>query len=146
MKNSSAADSMQGLARRLIAEDEISAHSMETPNRSAFSVCAKLRRPLCTLAGVAGFRSLLSRALMLAREEAPWLRNVEVTPKGTFQYAPEVEGQLASPEAARAAQALTRHLLGLLITFIGEALTLRLVHDVWPNVATQDSKPRENQP
>lgn len=136
---------MQGLARRLIAEEAASGRDAETAHRSGFRVCEKLRRPLCTLAGVIGFRALLSRALLLARAEAPWLSNVEVAPNGVLQYAPGVESQFTTPEAARAAQALTCHLLGLLLTFIGEALTLRLVHDVWPHVATPDSKPRENQ-
>lgn len=136
---------MQGLALRLITE-EIAGANAETADRSAFRVCEKLRRPLCTLTGVAGFRSLLSRALMLARSEVPWLSQVKVSANGTLQYAPGVTGQLHTPEAVHAAHVLTRQLLGLLATFIGEALTLRLVHDVWPDAATQGPKPRENQP
>ena len=33
---------------------------------------------------------------------------------------------------------LIAQLLGLLITFIGEGITLRLVQDVWPEVAFDD--------
>jgi hypothetical protein len=42
--------------------------------------------------------------------------------------------ELETEKAAKAGMAVVTQLLGLLITFIGEALTLRLVHDVWPNV------------
>ena len=35
---------------------------------------------------------------------------------------------------------LIEQLLGLLVVFIGEALTLRLVHEVWPRAASQDPK------
>jgi hypothetical protein len=41
-------------------------------------VCERLRKPLARLAGVAGFRSLLSRAVALARAEIPSLVGVQV--------------------------------------------------------------------
>jgi hypothetical protein len=34
-----------------------------------------------------------------------------------------------------AAVAITAHLLGLLVTLIGEPLTVRLVRDAWPDTA-----------
>jgi len=34
-------------------------------------------------------------------------------------------------EAAQSGGVLIAHLIGLMITFIGESLTLRLLHDVW---------------
>jgi hypothetical protein len=37
--------------------------------------------------------------------------------------------------SAEASLVLTVHLLNLLVTFIGESLTLHLVRDAWPNVA-----------
>ena len=45
-------------------------------------VCDKLRRPLSRLMGVAGFRSLLVRALALATDEVRWLKAVHVTTDG----------------------------------------------------------------
>lgn len=132
---------MRNLAHRLIAEERRCGSPTEAASRAAFLVCEKLRGPLSTFAGLAGFRSLLSRALVLARVEAPLLSGVQVRPDGSFQYSPEMEAQLDTDEAAQAGAALASQLLGLLVTFIGEALTLRLVHDVWPNAAIKDSKP-----
>jgi len=131
---------MRTLAQSLIAEERRAARDFTPASRAAFRVCEKLRAPLCTFAGAAGFRSLLSRALVLARVEAPLLAGVQINPDGAFQYSPEMEAQFASAEAAQAGAVLVDQLLGLLITFIGEALTLRLVHDVWPQTALKDPK------
>ena len=40
---------------------------------AALRVGEKLRRPLSTLAGTAGYRSLIARALTLAKKEVPSL-------------------------------------------------------------------------
>lgn len=129
---------MRTLAQRLIAEERHAARNSAPASHAAFRVCEKLRAPLCTFAGAAGFRSLLSRALVLARTEAPLLAGVQIKADGTFLYSPQMEAQAASAEAVRAGAALVDQLLGLLITFIGEALTLRLVQDVWPQTALKD--------
>ncbi len=41
-------------------------------------------------------------------------------------------------EAIKGEAALLAQVLGLLITFIGGALTLRLVRDIWPEAAVND--------
>jgi hypothetical protein len=131
---------MRNLVQQLIAEERDVASDSNSKNRAAFRVCEKLRAPLCTLAGVAGFRSLLARALVLAKADAPLLAGVQVQPDGTFLYSPDLEQQLTSVEAAKAGAALSEELVGLLITFIGEALTLRLVHEVWPKMVFKDPR------
>jgi hypothetical protein len=89
-------------------------------------VCDNLRRPLSTLAGAAGFRSLLARALTLAKQESPVLGAWEVKSDGSLQ--------VLNGDAAHSGAVLIAHLIGLMITFIGESLTLRLLHDVWPDL------------
>lgn len=131
---------MKDLAQRLIAAEQGAVRDTAGGNRAGFRVCEKLRAPLCTFAGVAGFRSLLSRALALAKAEAPLLAGVLINADGSFQYSPELEARWTTPEAAKAGTTLADQLLGLLITFIGEALTLRLVQDVWPQTALKDPK------
>lgn len=131
---------MRSLVQRLIAEERNGTNTSDSESRAGFRVCEKLRRPLSVFAGVAGFRSLLSRALVLAKADAPLLGGVAIKADGMLQFSPELEAQLASDEAARAAAALADRLIGLLVIFIGEALTLRLVHDVWPNAAGKDQK------
>jgi len=95
-------------------------------------VCDKLRRPLTTLTGAAGFRSLLSRALTLAKQESPVLGAWEVKTDGSLQG--------LNGEAAQSGDVLIAHLIGLMITFIGESLTLRLLHDVWLDLPDSENK------
>jgi len=115
---------------------EASAGKTSVPTESAaFRVCAKLRDPLIILAGVAGFRSLLSRALTLARAEAPGLSAVQVEADGSLKGLDELEPQIGTDRAENAGAILIAQLIGLLLTFVGEGLTLRMVQDVWPEAA-----------
>jgi hypothetical protein len=86
-----------------------------------------LRQPLITLAGVAGFRSLLSRALTLARVEAPSLSAVQVAADGSLQGLNELRPQVDEDQAREAGIILITQLLGLLVRVVGEAVTLQLV-------------------
>ena len=100
----------------------------------AVRVCDKLRLSLTRFAGADGFASLLRRSLALARLEVPSLRRVMI------DSACSMDGleALAADEAdggAEAAVALSAQLLGLLVTFIGEPLTLRLVRESWPDAS-----------
>lgn len=124
---------MRHIARRLIAEE----HEANDPNaaRAALRVCNKLGKSLAVLTGTRGFASLFARALGRAGEEAPWLNELLVDANGAVvPPSPEAEAKINSREAARGGLALVAHLLELLATFIGEALTLRLVQQVWPRV------------
>ena len=73
------------LALRLLAYEGVAGNASEPTEFAAFRVCERLRQPLITLAGVAGFRSLLSRALTLARAEAPSLSAVQLTADGSLK-------------------------------------------------------------
>ena len=104
----------------------------------AVRVFDKLRVTLTRFAGADGFASLLRRSLALAQVEVPSLYRVTIQPDCS------VEGleTLAAEEAdggTEAAVALSAHLLGLLVTFIGEPMTLRLVREGWPD-ASFDAK------
>jgi hypothetical protein len=123
------------LAQRLIAYEAVAGKNSEPTESAAFHVCAKLGQPLITLAGVASFRSLLSRALTLARAQAPSLSAVRVAADGSLQRLDELEPQIDKDQAREAGVILIAQLLGLLLTFIGEGLTLRMVQDVWPEAA-----------
>ncbi len=114
------------LARRLLAHEGAAESPSRTAMPAAVHVCDKLRRPLSTLAGAAGFRSLLARAVAMAKHEAPILDAVKVQEDGSLQ------GMTA--ESAEAGDILVAHLIGLMTTFIGQPLTLRFLHDVWPDL------------
>src|ERR1035437_612504 len=114
------------LTRRLLAYEAIAGKSSEPTQSAALHVYEKLRRHLFALVGVAGFRSLASRALTLAQAEAPGLRVVQVTADGSLQGLGELDQQIEKDQAEEAGAILIAQLLGLLFTFIGMAFTLRL--------------------
>jgi hypothetical protein len=89
--------------------------------------------------GDVGFRALLSHALALAAAEVPWLRAVHVKADSSFDGLDAPEAQLDLEEIAEGRVVLLAELFGLLVAFIGEALTLRLVGDVWPELTFNDS-------
>ena len=123
------------LAQRLLAYQNAAGKTSEPTEFAAFGVCERLRQPLITLAGLAGFRSLLSRALTLARAEAPSLSAVQVAADGSVKGLGELASQTDKERARDGGAILIAQLIGLLLTFIGEGLTLRLVQDVWPEAA-----------
>jgi hypothetical protein len=123
---------MLALARRLIAlesEGEPSA----APIVAAVRTCDKLRATLARLVGMAGFCSLMSRALAMARREAPLLDAARVLPDGSL------DGLDGVGQDADAGLIVVSRLLGLLLTFIGEPLTLGLVNDAWPDAPAAGS-------
>jgi len=115
------------LAQRLLAHENAAGKTSEPTEFAAFRVCETLRQPLCALAGVAGFRSLLSRALTLARAEAPSLSTVQVAEDGSLQGLDELRPQVDADQAREAGIILITELLGLLVRVVGEAMTLQLV-------------------
>jgi hypothetical protein len=114
------------LAQRLLAYQNASGKTSEPTELAAFRVCETLRKPLCALAGVAGFRSLLSRALTLARAEAPSLSAVQVAADGSLQGLEKLRPPVAD-QAREGGIILIAQLLGLLVRVVGEAVTLQLV-------------------
>jgi hypothetical protein len=115
------------LAQSLIARESASGNASEPTEFAAFRVCETLRRPVSALAGDDGFRSLLSRALALATAEAPSLGAVRVAADGSFQGLDELGRQTHGDQVREGGVILIAQLLGLLLAFIGEAMTSRLV-------------------
>ena len=129
---------MRNFARRLIDYETRENTSPETKTPAAFHVAEKLRPQLVTLMGNGGFRALLSRSLALANAEVPSLRAVEVNPDGSLGGLEELHAQLDGNKLSEGRVVLLAQLLGLLVAFIGESLTLRLVLEVWPKVPVDD--------
>jgi hypothetical protein len=122
------------LVRQLLAYEGVAGNTSEPTEFAAFGVCERLRQPLISLAGVAGFRSLLSRALTLARAEAPSLNAVEVAPDGSLQGLDELRSQVDVDQAREEGIILITQLLGLVVRVVGEAITLQLVtSEIFPD-------------
>jgi hypothetical protein len=115
------------LAQRLLAYENGAGKTSEPKEFAAVRVCERLRQPLITLAGLAGFRSILSRALTLARAEAPSLNAVQVAADGSLQGLEELRPQVDADQAREAGIILITQFLGLLVRVVGEAATLQLV-------------------
>ena len=129
---------MRHFAKRLIVFETRENSSTLTKPRPPFPIAEKLRPHLATLMGDGGFRALLSRALALAKPEVPWLCNVHVGASGNMEGLEELQTQVAADEFLEGRIILLAQLLGLLVAFIGEKLTLRLVREVWPKVPLND--------
>lgn len=112
------------LAQRLLAYENAAGKPTQF---AAFGVCERLRQPLITLTGVAGFRSLLSRALTMARAESPSLGALHVAADGSLQGLDELRPEVDADQARETGIILITQLLGLLVRVIGEAVTLQLV-------------------
>ena len=140
-----AAPEMRDLAHRLLDYEAFADKTSEPANFATLRVYEKLRQGLGEFAGVAGFQSLASRALALARPEAPSLSAVRVTADGSLQGLGEIEHQSDIDKvqagefpAGEGGIVLIARLLGLLRIFLGEALTLSLLRVAWPGEAFDD--------
>jgi hypothetical protein len=122
------------LARSLLAYEVVEGKASELIEPATVRVCAKLREPLCALAGVVGYRSILARALTLARAEAPSLGDLQVTSDGNLQCIGELGPEIDHAPASEGEVLLTAQLLGLFLSLLGSAVTLQLVQDVFPNL------------
>ncbi len=132
--------SLQTFAARLIRREARSRQpDSEVPD--AFQICEKLRSPLATLMGSTGYHALLSRALAIARRGHAWLHTVQVPAAGPLAVPADAAAPVTPQALAAGSAALIATLLDLLVTFIGEPLTLRLVHEVWPDFSPDDTEP-----
>jgi hypothetical protein len=125
-------ESMRKLAKRLLAVEAANQSASYLHVHEAVRLSEKLRISLTRFAGPDGFAALLRWALALASADVPALQTVKVKPDGSIEGLEEIAAD-ASNGGAEAAAAITAHLLGLLVTFIGEPLTLGLVREAWPD-------------
>jgi hypothetical protein len=126
---------MRNLAHRLLAYEAVATMTAEPMEFATLRVYEKLRQGLGEFAGVAGFQSLASRALALARTEAPSLSVVRVSEDGALlglgRGLGEIQHQIDTDKdragespAGEGEIILIARLLGLLLLLLGEALTL----------------------
>jgi hypothetical protein len=118
------------IAERLLAFESGEQQHPGTGASPAVQVCQKLGCNLRKIIGETGSRALLARALTLAKREAEVLTPVRMTDDGALEG---LQG-----DAMSASTVIVGNFIGLLQTFLGESLTLRLLHDVWPDRTTLD--------
>lgn len=133
---------MRDVAMRLLARETARAVVGE---HEGVRLCEKMRISLIAFAGAEGFVSLLRRALNLAAREMDASHGIEVRKDGRLVGLEELA--LKMPDKGYAVSlAITSHLLGLLVVFIGERLTLRLISDAYPDTAWDQPKTRIEAP
>lgn len=128
MTRSGSNNVLRDFPRRLIEHEESLGHVIG----ERCTLIDQIVPSLVPLVGKAGFCSLLSRALTLARRECPELGEVQITESCTLTGLSDT-----APEAVRI---LLTQLIGLLDTFLGETLTLRLLRHAWPELAVLEQK------
>jgi hypothetical protein len=129
------------LARSLVAsEADASAASLQT-EPATVRVYERLRRQLGAPVGVGGFQALASRALALAKSESPRLSAVQVTANGGLLGLGDADSQADADEGGEAGIILIAQLLGLFLTFLGEATTLRLIEDLHLQIDAEAAPP-----
>ena len=136
---------MRDLAHRLFAYEVVAGKTSEPVEFATLRVYEKLRQSLSAFAGVAAFESLAFRALTQAKSEVPSLWAVQVAEGGSLQGLGEFEPQIDMDKdlsgefpAGDGGIVLIARLLGLLLIFLGEALTLSLLRNEWPGEAFDD--------
>ena len=113
------------LAQRIIEREP------HTDAASLLPIFERLRAVLISLVGVAGFEALLSRSFALAKGEVAWLGKVPTKAEGTLGRLREAALVQSPEEQERGYLTLLTRIIGLLITFIGEDLTVQIIQDAW---------------
>jgi hypothetical protein len=130
--------SIQVLARRVLSIEAAGRRANDAHVHEAVRVCQKIGISLIRFAGADGWASLLRRSLALAREDVPSLGQITLKPDGSMDGLEALAAQDAQ-SGVEAGAAIIAHLLGLLVTFIGEPLTLRLLRESWPGVSLDET-------
>ena len=145
MSQSASNSELRSLAAKLLAyESSLKAPTGDTlPLEHApliFRVTEQLRIPLSRLAGVAGYRVLLARALTVAKSHDPSLGPLRVSQEARLEM---FNGAQCVTPHNDAGVLLIAQLLSLLVTFIGEPLTISLIAEAWPSFSVADSSTLE---
>jgi hypothetical protein len=137
---STASPETRALARRLLALEVVLDRASDDPKSRLIRICERLRVTISKIAGTAGYASLLSRALALAKAEVPSLEMLSVRADGVLEGLAESTRNPGPVLSSNGDEVLVAQLLGLLATFIGQSLTLRLLQDAWMDETLEGMK------
>ncbi len=132
-------EAVRDLARRLLAIEAGQSPSSDHASDAQARVCSKLRYHLVRVVGLEGFVALLSRALALAKVDAPYLAGYAVSSAGSLEGVPGATSPPGGEQAAEAYVTLLGHTIALLELFIGDGLTLGILYEIWPEAALSDT-------
>ena len=133
-------------AQRELALKVVAQHAGPAAGAKAIAAAARrayddLARVVAPLIGQGGFEALTGRALHLARQDYPCLVQTGQPEDAAASFSQVVDClERQDPTVAtEAAGAVFAILTGLLVTFIGEPLTRRLLRKAWPDAFSDAS-------
>lgn len=126
----------RALAHRLLAHEAGMARNSGDAAASGSAVCQKLFAEIEQFIGHDGSKALLARALYLAKAEFPFLAEVQIgeSDEGWLIGLSENVSTRDATEVSDSIAAVLGGFIDLLGTFIGDDLTLRMIHRRWPEV------------
>jgi hypothetical protein len=110
----------------LLAAERASGASSSDQEPAVSKVNAKLETIVGALVGLAGYRSILMRALTLAMRDTGVCRDRVVTSDGSLKD--------VSSKDSHAGELLIFHLVSLLVELTGVDFTLQLLQEAWPDL------------
>lgn len=129
--------SLRKLAPQLLIGEGRWGPTYEQAGKAA-QVFERLQIAFAMLAGADGFTSLVRRALVLAKARDPSLGQLTVGADGSLQGLEQA--------SHHAVLAVVEQFLELLVSFVGESLTLRLVGFAWPDASMDDLRNKRSFP
>ena len=144
---------MRDLAQRLLTCEASAGKTSEPVESAILRVYERLRQSIGDFAGTAAFHSLAYRALAMARSEIPSLQAAQVSADGAFrglghglahdlsEFGPQIDLEKDRSSEQRSGDegiVVIDRLLGLLLIFLGEPITLRVLRNAWPGGAFDD--------
>jgi len=127
---------LKNLARRLLAHEAKKSPSPVKLAEALEVCCQRLQKGLDPLIGAGGFRALLDRAFYLTKKEHSWLEGVALEDYPSCELR-ALREQINGQEAAVISETFTvilANIIWLLVTFIGEDITLGLLAEAWPDI------------
>ena len=128
------------LAQQILSHEASGSVELDVLRQAIERVEMRIRSHLSELIGLSGYAALIARALRLAQAEVPALEHVTINIEkgglsGIHDFMEVAEADVEDPRPAWAGlTAILAHVIGLLSTFIGEDLALRLVREGWPDL------------
>ena len=136
-----ATPSQHAVAQWLLTAEGVDAERRLAAPAAAEQVFWKLSQRLAQLITLVVADALLARAVHLSRAEFPFLDRAQTARSAaawTLRLRESAEGAESS-QAAEGFEAVLAILIALLISFVGEDLTLRVLREVWPELPMPQS-------
>jgi hypothetical protein len=133
---------------RWALDRELDRHkSRESVVPAGQAACAALYRRLTPLVTSSGSQGFLTRSLHLAREQYPFLQGLRggASPETCLEGLDEALRDVGSDDAYQALVLVLAHMIGLLATFIGDDLAMRILGEAWPNLPLESDEVQEEE-